>query len=503
MRFNLIVLLVSLSLIPFIVNGEPPGPMSEEDRARFDRMGTTIPDVNIADGPGEDLEAIRDTGLKPFEKSSSLQKEAGSFETAQVRTGNRILARRQALIGNEELMSMSDMRPQKVVPLAENIVDTSMPERQEGEDVVTVDCEGGMYFNELLNLGVLQKDVVVKSYRGALKCNGQLKFILKREEKPGEERQAPVPGKIRTPEFDNMDFSGVEYLYASGGVILKRFNKRGVMEAIQGRELIYDGRTGEILLFGEGKKMILSGDNRIETESEGSYMRMYGNGSIYVHGDTVTRLDAQINQGDKKGKKTKKKKVIVEPQWVEDFDLGQKKPDKELTVLHAKGYAYFDIDRKEVIYERDINIQGPDYWLRSDNQLKMGLIIKKKPGAGEKKKDREEIKLPDYESLQFEGVKYAVTSGNVVFQRVSEAGVAQGAKGSQVTYNGVSGDILLDGPGKKLLMQGEDFQEISGAGSYVKFFGNGSYQARGKGRGLMHAKEREDGKKTFSIQGAK
>lgn len=175
------------------------------------------------------------------------------------------------------------------------------------EAPMVITSKDGLYFDAESGLLVYLRDIVVTDPRFNMTCDNQLKVYLerspektvdkKKEKKPEQKTEETSVKKnddesaLKVPEAKNMNFSGIKRLAASGKVIITRRDEQGKLMCAKAETATYDGKTGEIILSGSGVKSLQEGDNLVETSGNGSYIRIYGNGSVYIKGkQVVTKL---------------------------------------------------------------------------------------------------------------------------------------------------------------------------------------------------------------------
>lgn len=185
-------------------------------------------------------------------------------------------------------------------------ISPSDKKNEEMEMVITSD--DGLYFDSEAGLLVYLKNVKLVDPRFTLDCDNQLKIYLDEDpakgKKPAEEK-IEEKSTLKTPDFGSMNFSGIKYISATGNVKITRTDEKGQLMKAEAEEVTYDGKTGEIVLSGGEKQMLEDGKNRITATGDGSYIRIFGNGSVYVKGK---RLVTKIVNDEKTDNPFKSKK---------------------------------------------------------------------------------------------------------------------------------------------------------------------------------------------------
>ena len=208
-----------------------------------------------------------------------------------------------------------------------SLEEEALPTRLPADAPMVITSKDGLYFDADSGLLVYLGDVRVADPRFHLRCDNQLKIYLGKEEKKTPEKKSetkgqpsPTPSDAQAKEASTaqkedkkdtpkLDFNTIDRLAASGRVVVSRIDEEGKLMRAVGENLTYNAAKKEIILSGGPVQSILQGDNLVETSGPGSYIRIYGNGSVYVKGKQV-RTKIKTEEGASpladKGKKDNK-----------------------------------------------------------------------------------------------------------------------------------------------------------------------------------------------------
>lgn len=167
-------------------------------------------------------------------------------------------------------------------------------------DTYQVNCADGVYFDMAQGLLVYMKNVSLRNPRMSLDCTGPLKIYLAQKaptEKSEKPSQAPQKSNPVLPNGGNFDFDSLKKVSASGNVVIHYTDEKGTKNKATAEIATYDATKGEILLIG-GYPTISSDGNVVRCPNKDGFIRIYGNGNVYVsHGaETILRdIDKQIS----------------------------------------------------------------------------------------------------------------------------------------------------------------------------------------------------------------
>lgn len=177
--------------------------------------------------------------------------------------------------------------------------------------------------------------------------------------------------------------------------------------------------------------------------------------------------------------------VHARPAVSEDQNTTATKEDMVITC--DKG-VYFDSQQGLLVYIGNVKLRDPRLDLDCDNQLKVYLQEgtkkkeEKKPDNDEKeaKKESRAPKTPaDTMNVNFDGLKKVTAEGNVVMNRKDEKGKPYQARAQHVTYNAVTGEILLTG-GRPSLQDEKNIVRCLTDDGYIRVSEDGKVYIHGK-----------------------
>lgn len=167
-------------------------------------------------------------------------------------------------------------------------------------DTYQVNCADGVYFDMEQGLLVYMKNVSLRNPRMSLDCTGPLKIYLTKKaptEKSEKAAQETKKSNPVLPNGGNFNFDSLKKVSASGNVVIHYTDEKGTKNKATAEIATYDATKGEILLIG-GYPTISSDGNVVRCPSKDGFIRIYGNGNVYVsHGaETILRdIDKQIS----------------------------------------------------------------------------------------------------------------------------------------------------------------------------------------------------------------
>lgn len=184
------------------------------------------------------------------------------------------------------------------------------------DELYHINCDEGVYFDMRQGLLVYMKNVRIRNPHLSLDCDGPLKIYLEYREKNGQKKpserrknEGKEKSELALPGGGNFDFNSIKKVSASGNVVVHYTDKKGESTTAQAEKITYDATTGEIILSGNYPFVkIGSGNYMAKAPEKDGFIRVYGNGDIYVSrgGETILRnVDKQFS--DRKKQKTNRK----------------------------------------------------------------------------------------------------------------------------------------------------------------------------------------------------
>ncbi len=167
-------------------------------------------------------------------------------------------------------------------------------------DTYRVNCADGVYFDMAQGLLVYMKNVSLRNPRMSLDCTGPLKIYLAQKSPSEKSKKTSQEAKKNNPVLPNggnFDFDSLKKVTASGNVVIHYTDEKGTKNKATAEIATYDAIKGEILLIG-GYPSISSDGNVVRCPNKDGFIRIYGNGNVYVsHGaETILRdIDKQIS----------------------------------------------------------------------------------------------------------------------------------------------------------------------------------------------------------------
>lgn len=319
-------------LFPAVVLAAVPAPLTDEEKAAHERLAAPSPVPARIHDLTQEEESSRELILKPIKSLEGLDRSSHELIQQKEQDDEKLNSVMKEFLNRsglpaEQLITTPVADPGKTdasVKESSEKKTSAEPGKTDGESkiddskLMIVDCQDGMYFDSEEGLFVYLRDVRVTDPRFNLQCDNQLKIYLERDKekdakaakkKEEEEKKQAAEGKpkdaLKMPDSSTLNYSGIKSIAASGNVIVTKKGKDGEMMEARAENMTYDGKTGEIILSGGGKKSVQSGDKLLETNGPGSYIRMYGNGDVRVFGKkNITKAKTS----DEKGKPLKMKK---------------------------------------------------------------------------------------------------------------------------------------------------------------------------------------------------
>lgn len=319
-------------LFPAVALAAIPAPLTDEEKAAHERLASPSHVPARIHDLTQEQEASRELILKPIESLEGLDRSSHELIEQKEQDDEKLnsvmkeFLNRYGLPGEqlitapvpEQDKSAASVKDDSKKAPAVETGKTDSDGKTDDSKLMVVDCQDGMYFDSEAGLFVYLRDVRVTDPRFNLQCDNQLKIYLERDKekdakaakkKEEEAKQREADGKtkeaLKMPDGSAMNYSGIKSIAASGNVIVTKKGNDGEMMEARAENMTYDGKTGEIILSGGGKKSVRSGEKLLETNGPGSYIRMYGNGDVRVFGKkNVTKAKTS----DEKGKPLKMKK---------------------------------------------------------------------------------------------------------------------------------------------------------------------------------------------------
>lgn len=159
---------------------------------------------------------------------------------------------------------------------------------------------------------------------------------------------------------------------------------------------------------------------------------------------------------------------------------------ESLQVSCADG-MYFDEEQGVFVFLRDVKLRDPSLSLDCDNQLKIFLAKdeKKKKEPGKSSKNEPELAKVDF-GFDFSRPRLVTADGNVVIKRKDEKGNMMEARGDKLTYDGITGEIIMTGDNLSL-SRGDITGDVTGPGAFIRIYKDGHAYAKGR-RNVINAK---------------
>ncbi len=160
-------------------------------------------------------------------------------------------------------------------------------------DIYHINCADGVFFDMEQGLLVYMKNVTLTHPRVSLQCEGPLKIYL--DQKDPKEQKAPAPEKEKSkselamPNGGNFNFDSLKKASASGKVVVHYTDENGAKSTAKAEKISYDATTGEIILAG-GYPSITSDGHSVRCPHENGFIRVYGNGNIYISEGAETTI---------------------------------------------------------------------------------------------------------------------------------------------------------------------------------------------------------------------
>ncbi len=169
-------------------------------------------------------------------------------------------------------------------------------------DIYQIDCADGVFFDMEQGLLVYMKNVSLSHPRISLQCEGPLKIYLDQKEKkaPTAKKEAKDNDPVM-PNGGNFDFDSLKKASASGKVVIKYKDANGAVSTAKADKVTYDAKTGEIILAGD-YPTIQSDGHSVRCPSQNGFIRIYGNGNIYISEGahtTIRDVDKQLSNKEK------------------------------------------------------------------------------------------------------------------------------------------------------------------------------------------------------------
>jgi len=253
------------------------------------------------------LDAQRQQWLQAFDAAPRLQQEAAVQMQANAELDSSCNQQVNSFLQANDCQSFlikTPAAPAAEAPAAAAPKVQEQPKAQESKPMV-IECQDGLYFDAEQGLLVYLKDVRLRDERFNMDCDNNLKVYMQRDEAKAKKKQQnaekaqAAPGEpgseLSLLQGGNIDlnFSGVQRIVASGNVRLQGKDKSGKIMRAGAETATYSvkNKDAEVILSG-GKPYIEDGNNRIDVSGEGCYIRVYGDGSVYIKGTrVVTAID--------------------------------------------------------------------------------------------------------------------------------------------------------------------------------------------------------------------
>ena len=131
--------------------------------------------------------------------------------------------------------------------------------------------------------------------------------------------------------------------------------------------------------------------------------------------------------------------------------------------ITCEGGMFFDIDKGQVVYLKDIVIKHPEFTLNCANELKIFLDQKEAAPGDEKPKG----------IAAFGDIKNIIATGGVRIVRNNDKGQPLVATADTASHDAKTGDTVLRG-GFPMVQQGKNFIRARESGLYIRIYKNGN-----------------------------
>ena len=189
--------------------------------------------------------------------------------------------------------------------------------------------------------------------------------------------------------------------------------------------------------------------------------------------ETITRSDqlsGALDIGFRAFARKVRRPELLAIAVAEPVQAAAPKIDPDGIHITCDGGMFFDIDKGQVVFLKNVVVKHPDFKLTCANELKIFLDQKEAPPGGEKPTG------PD----AFGDIKNIVATGGVKIVRENEKGLPLVATADTASHDAKSGDTVLRG-GYPMVRQGENFVRAREPGLYIRIYENGSvYNQPGK-----------------------
>lgn len=296
-----------------------PQPLSPQElQQRQQWLQDSMPQRMAADAKAG-LNPQRQQWLQPFDATARLQKQAAAQMQANAELDESCNTQVNSFLQANDcqgfMIKASAANPAAAEHAGATEKAAATPAaagQQQNKDSkpMVIECQDGLYFDAAQGLLVYLKDVRLRDERFSMDCDNNLKVYMQRDEAKAKKKQQnaekaqAAPGEpgseLSLLQGGNIDlnFSGVQRIVASGNVRLQGKDKSGKTMRAGAETATYSvkNKDAEVILSG-GKPYIEDGNNRIDVSGDGCYIRVYGDGSVFIKGNrVVTAIDNIKNQ---------------------------------------------------------------------------------------------------------------------------------------------------------------------------------------------------------------
>ncbi len=162
-------------------------------------------------------------------------------------------------------------------------------------------------------------------------------------------------------------------------------------------------------------------------------------------------------------------------------------PATTMVVSCDKG-VYFDSHQGLLVYIGNVRLRDPRLDLDCDNQLKVYLKEDTSPAPKEKEKKPKDPNAPvtpaDNMKTNFDGLRKVTAEGNVVLNRKDDKGKSYQARAQRLTYDAITGEILLTG-GRPWLQDEKNIVRCLTDEGYIRVDDKGRVYVHGRTSTMM------------------
>jgi len=209
---------------------------------------------------------------------------------------------------------------------------TNSPTTTQPERLLTVECDGGIYFDADTGVLAYLKNIRLSEPRFRLTCSQELKIILDKKQPQASKTSSnktkkskpstPAKNSANNKETPNQStsqkkstksksptdaFGDLSRIIAIGNVRVTRKDPKGNVYIASGETASYDAKSGQIILRGGFPRVQASANRYLQAQEKGLYITISKNGSwIAAKGKWKTLASMPIKQSSQKKKKPSK-----------------------------------------------------------------------------------------------------------------------------------------------------------------------------------------------------